>query len=272
LLTGTPGSKPDHYFGQMKVLDSRFFGESVAVFKEFFTNYDHETGAIWSLKKYMKEKFWARVHALTYWKRKDECLDLPEQVDVFEYVELERKWHKKVKELEEEFLTTLNDEEVESYNKLTNVALIRQIVQGHYQGERLHSHKINAVKEMEFDGPVVFFTVWTKDVEDLLAIYPDASVLTGWRDDLQRFKDGETDVLICNYTAGAEGLNLQRASTMVFYSLSWSYDLYDQARARIHRIGQKNKCTYVHLLAQDSIDERVLKALKDKKDFVMEGS
>ena len=63
------------------------------------------------------------------------------------------------------------------------------------------------------------------------------------------------------------GLTLTAASTMVFYSLSYNYADYSQARARIHRIGQRNTCQYIHLVVKDTIDETVLHALKDKENI-----
>jgi SNF2 family DNA or RNA helicase len=63
------------------------------------------------------------------------------------------------------------------------------------------------------------------------------------------------------------GITLTAASTCVFYSLSYNYADYIQAKARIHRIGQKNKCVYIHLVAKGTIDETVLTALQKKEDI-----
>ena len=63
------------------------------------------------------------------------------------------------------------------------------------------------------------------------------------------------------------GLTLTAASTMVFYSLSYNFADYSQARARIHRIGQKNNCLYKHLVVKNTVDETVLKALEQKENI-----
>jgi SNF2 family DNA or RNA helicase len=63
------------------------------------------------------------------------------------------------------------------------------------------------------------------------------------------------------------GLTLTAADTAVFFSLDYNFSNYEQAKARIHRIGQKNNCTYIHLIAQKTIDEKVLDALKKKKSI-----
>jgi SNF2 family DNA or RNA helicase len=67
-------------------------------------------------------------------------------------------------------------------------------------------------------------------------------------------------------TAGM-GITLTAASTMVFYSLDYSMSNFEQTKARIHRVGQKNACTYIYLTAKGTVDEKVLKALKDKADL-----
>ena len=67
-------------------------------------------------------------------------------------------------------------------------------------------------------------------------------------------------------TAGL-GITLTAASTMIFYSLDYSMSNYEQTRARIHRVGQKQPCTYIHLVARGTIDEKVLKALRDKANL-----
>lgn len=63
------------------------------------------------------------------------------------------------------------------------------------------------------------------------------------------------------------GLTLTAASVVVFYSLDFSYANYEQSRARIHRIGQKEKCLYIHLVAKNTVDEKIMNALKHKGDI-----
>ena len=67
-------------------------------------------------------------------------------------------------------------------------------------------------------------------------------------------------------TAGL-GITLTAASTMVFFSLDYSMSNYEQTRARIHRVGQRQACTYIHLVAKGTVDEKVLQALRDKANL-----
>jgi len=77
--------------------------------------------------------------------------------------------------------------------------------------------------------------------------------------------DSSCKIFIAQIQTAGLGITLTAADTEIFYSSSYSYGDYDQARARIHRIGQVNKCTYLHLLAKSTVDEKILKILKNKK-------
>jgi len=74
-------------------------------------------------------------------------------------------------------------------------------------------------------------------------------------------------VFIGQIATAALGITLTAASTMVFFSMDYSMSNYEQARARIHRVGQKNACSYIHLVVKNTIDEKVIKALRDKSDL-----
>ena len=79
--------------------------------------------------------------------------------------------------------------------------------------------------------------------------------------------DPSVKVFIGQLQTTGMGLTLTAADTAVFYSLSYNFADYEQAKARIHRIGQKNTCTYIHLIAKKTIDEKVMDALKSKKNI-----
>jgi SNF2 family DNA or RNA helicase len=79
--------------------------------------------------------------------------------------------------------------------------------------------------------------------------------------------DKNVKVFVGQLQTTGMGLTLTAADTAVFYSLSYNFADYEQARARIHRIGQKNACTYIHLVAENTIDEKVMAALRSKKNM-----
>ena len=79
--------------------------------------------------------------------------------------------------------------------------------------------------------------------------------------------DPDVKVFVGQIATAGLGITLTAASTMVFYSLDYSMSNYEQTRARIHRVGQKHPCTYIHLVAKGTVDEKVLKALQDKANL-----
>ena len=80
-------------------------------------------------------------------------------------------------------------------------------------------------------------------------------------------EDPDVKVFVGQLQTTGMGLTLTAASVAVFYSLDFSYANYEQSRARIHRIGQKEKCLYIHLVAKNTVDEKIMNALKHKGDI-----
>ena len=77
----------------------------------------------------------------------------------------------------------------------------------------------------------------------------------------------DTKVFVAQIATAGLGITLTAASLTVFYSMGYSYAEYEQATARTHRIGQQQKCTYIHLVAENTVDEQVMKALGAKEEL-----
>ena len=95
------------------------------------------------------------------------------------------------------------------------------------------------------------------------------SIITGEiknrADEIAKFQnDVDVLVFIGQIATAGLGITLTAASTMVFYSLDYSMSNFEQAKARIHRTGQKENCTYIYLIASNTVDEKIMKALKNK--------
>ena len=85
---------------------------------------------------------------------------------------------------------------------------------------------------------------------------------------MRRFQEDEgCRVFVGQIAAAGLGLTLTAASTMVFYSLDYSMSNFDQARARIHRVGQKENCHYIYLIAKGTVDRKVIRSLRNKIDL-----
>ncbi|MCL1964915.1 MAG: SWF/SNF helicase family protein, partial [Firmicutes bacterium] len=85
---------------------------------------------------------------------------------------------------------------------------------------------------------------------------------------VSRFQtDPDCQVFVGQIATAGLGITLTAASTLVFYSTDYSMSNHEQARARIHRVGQKENCTYIYLAAKGTVDEKVLKSLRNKADL-----
>jgi SNF2 family DNA or RNA helicase len=92
--------------------------------------------------------------------------------------------------------------------------------------------------------------------------------LSGKRNELRRWQDGEAQVLAVQIDAGAEGVDLTRARYSIFYSVGYSLGRYDQAKKRTHRPGQMKPVTHIHLVARGTVDVKIMRALEKRADIV----
>ena len=96
------------------------------------------------------------------------------------------------------------------------------------------------------------------------------SFVNGEVKDLTEYEESDNSVTFCQYQAGSMGLNLQKANKTVYFSLPERSDLFEQSKKRIHRIGQKNACTYYIMQTASSIDQLIYRALEKKRDYTDE--
>ena len=173
-------------------------------------------------------------------------------------------------------------------NALTQIMRMHQIVCGHVKldnGEVLHLPN-NRVKELlniveETDGKIIIWANYRHDIEaiklELAKVYGMNSVATYYGDteaeDRQRIvedfqnPDSELRFFVGNPRTGGYGLTLTEASTVVYFSNSFDLEVRLQSEDRAHRIGQTKKVLYIDLLTPNSVDEKIVQALKNKIDI-----
>ena len=129
---------------------------------------------------------------------------------------------------------------------------------------------------MEEDKKVVMFARFVPEIEAIKAMLEKKKlsyrlIYGATKDRAEQVKDFQENpdvkVFVGQLQTTGMGLTLTAASVAVFYSLDFSYANYEQSRARIHRIGQKEKCLYIHLVAKNTVDEKIMNALKHKGDI-----
>lgn len=286
ILTGTPVTQsPLDYFTQYQFLDDRIFGRSFRRFRDRYAIMGGYGG--YQVVSYKNlEELVEKVSQIAFRVRKDECLDLPDTLDQFRYVQLEpeaRKFYDEM--LEKAIIRFSEDEQVTAPIILTELLRLQQITGGFLpvgDGVRQVSKaKLEALREVLEDlkdagKQVVVFARFRPEIEAIAKVAEELGLttftLTGETSTKDRgrgirgFQDGKIQVFIAQIATGGLGITLTAADTAIFYSADFSLANYDQAKARLHRIGQKRPVTYIHLVVKGSIDEEVIRRLEKKQD------
>jgi SNF2 family DNA or RNA helicase len=141
---------------------------------------------------------------------------------------------------------------------------------------QLDSAKMNllhdVLEDIDPQEAVVVFCRFHKDLEAVSRVADETGrrslELSGRKDELKQWQAGESPVLAVQIDSGGVGVDLTRARYSIYYSLGFSLGSYEQSLARIHRPGQTRPVEYIHLLAQDTVDEQVMAALARRSDVV----
>ena len=199
-------------------------------------------------------------------KKTDEVIDLPDQIEQTIYIEpsKEYKFFKKHHYLE------IEDKELIGDSVLTKILYERQLC-GQYSKDKLKAFQ-DLVESTE-DRIIVFYN-FTAELDALKHICKiigrDSSIVNGKCKDLYAYDNINDSVTFVQYQAGAYGLNLQLANKVIYYSLPLgigSCDLWEQSKKRIHRIGQNKTCFYYYLLVNNSIEIWNLELLRTGKEL-----
>lgn len=287
LLTGTVITNHESdVFSQYRFMDRTVFGDSFYRFRNRYFDMTGYGNHVPKFRQIMGTDFLTKLHSAAFRTTKDECLDLPEVTEETRFVELEPSAYKIYKDIEKESFAELENSEVSVVNVLTRLLRLSQITGGHVTDDERTTRPISTAKldalsdiidSMVADGKKLVimarFIPELDDIEDLLSRKAlDYAVIRGGVSDREeqigRFqKDQNCKVFVGQLAAAGLGLTLTSASTMVFYSLDYSMANFEQAKARIHRVSQKNKCHYIYLIAKGTVDSKVIKALQSKADL-----
>jgi len=287
LLTGTLiTNKEIDVFSQYRFINSDIFGTSFYAFRNRYFDmlgYGNHTPVF---RKYLREDFLKKMHSVAYRVTKAECLDLPEITEEVRTVELEPNAMKLYSNLEKESYTQMAGSEVSAVNVLTRLLRLSQITGGHLTDDEgddnaVSTAKLDALADIvdsavaEGEKLVVMarFIPELNDIQELLEKkgVGYAVVRGGVKnrdEEIGRFQeDDDCRVFVGQIAAAGLGITLTAASTMVFYSLDYSMSNFEQAKARIHRVSQKENCLYIYLIAKNTVDRKVLRSLRNKVDL-----
>ena len=288
LLTGTViTNKPIDVFSQYKFCDPAIFGNSFYQFRNRYFDMVGFGGYTPVMKRSMEGEFTERLHSIAFRATKAECLDLPEFTDIVQRIDLEPQAMRIYRQLVRDSYAELAEGSVTVTNVLSQLLRLSQLTGGYVGNDdaggvtQVSTAKLDALADL-VDGAVADgrkIVVIARFVPEIHAIgkmlekkkirYAQISGEIRDRDEqIAAFQnDPDLPVFIGQIATAGLGITLTAASLMVFYSLDYSMSNYEQTRARIHRVGQKNECTYIHLVARGTVDEKVLKALHDKANL-----
>lgn len=289
ILSGTPIThSPLDVFSQYKFLNSSIFGDNYWKFRNTYAIMGgYNDKQVIGFKNV--EKLTEKAHSIAYRVTKDEVLDLPEYVDEVIYCDLQES-KESYKQQEKEIKDLISAGKCGTTQALSMIGKMSQITGGFLINKDedepkiivIGSEKMRMLKSVIDDIPrdkkFVVFCRFRAEVAAIVDLLNEMNItnypITGdtsqeVRADINRKfqNDDDPKVVVMTSQVGGLGIDLFRADTMIFYSQTYSYGDYEQARARIHRQGQKNKCTYIHLLMRGTIDEKVQKVLNKKGDF-----
>ena len=297
ILTGTPVTQhPMDFFSQYKFLDPSVFGKSFATFRARHAIMGgFEAREIVGYRNL--DELSRKAHSIAYRVTKAEALDLPEFVDQRRYCELEPDARKVYRALVDDAVAQLEASgEITATNVLTQLLRCSQMTGGYVHNDdgdvvNASRAKLKLLTEtlgdaLETGAKVVIFARFREEIKAICAHLDEQGIEHGliWGDTPMNARgpvveeyqtNPECKVFVAQIQTAGLGITLTSGSVGIFYSLDFSFANYDQARARLHRMGQKNEVTYIHLLARDTVDEAVMKALARKRnvaDAVVDGA
>ena len=292
ILTGSPVTRsPLDLYSQMNFLDEDILGfNSFYAFQGRFAVIQRRTMGAHSFNHIVGFR---RLDELTealdkhsFRVRKEDCLDLPDKVYMRREVELTKEQKKAYEQMNHFALARLQSGELSTpKNVLTQLMRLQQICCGNLTDDAgvihpLPSNRIDALLDIcdEIQGKALIWATWSMDIRSIAEALRDrfsvqaVATLHGETPDSERqkvvesFQDRHSELrfIVGHPKTGGYGLTLTAATTVIYYSNSYDLELRIQSEDRAHRIGQTNKVTYIDLISPKTVDEKIVRALRNK--------
>ena len=225
-----------------------------------------------------------KLKPFSYRVLKDDCLDLPPKTYMKRIITLTPEQQKVYRQMKQMALAEMNGKVITTMSALTQLMRLHQITCGHFKADDdsiqlIKNNRLSQLLEVldELEGKAVIWAHYQFDVQTIVKAitekYGEKSVVTYYgltpneirQSNIERFQTkDETRFLVGTPQTGGYGITLTAASTMIYYSNGYDLEKRTQSEARIDRIGQKFPMTYIDILAEDTVDERIVKALRKK--------
>ncbi|WP_195603685.1 DEAD/DEAH box helicase [Clostridium tyrobutyricum] len=218
-----------------------------------------------------EEKIYTKISDICISMKALDYLKMPECILNKVEVELSEKEMKLYRKLERDLLLPFEDSDVDAANAAVLANKLLQMANGAVYDEfndvkYIHDRKLDALEDLieSANGkPVLVYYAFKHDRDRIKARFNAGEINTS--EDIEKWNEGKTQTALCHPASTGHGLNLQYGGcTIIWFGLTWSLELYQQANARLWRQGQNHTVVIHHILAKDTIDERVMKALENK--------
>ena len=277
-LTGTPSSNGlMDLWAEFRLLDlGERLGRYITRYRlAYFTPDKRNAQVVFSYKPLpgAEERIYDKIDDITISMRAADYLKLPSLVMNTVVVEMGDKEKEIYDNLCDDMVVSLGESEIDAVNAASLSNKLLQMANGAVYGEEqsvhhIHDEKLNALEDLieSANGKPVLVAYWFKhDLARIKAKFPFVREIKTDAD-IRAWNRGEIEVGIIHPASAGHGLNLQTGgSTLIWFGLTWSLELYQQTNARLYRQGQKNTVVIHHIVTKGTIDERVLKALEKKE-------
>ena len=299
ILTGSPVTQsPMDLWSQMDFLEPEILGQQS--FYAFRTKYAvlitaSAAGGTHKFQKIVKFKNLKELGKLvsphSYRILKKDCLDLPDKIFTKRIIELSDEQKKAYSEMKTSAITILNGEPATAVNVLTQLIKLHQITCGHMKTDsgdiiNLKNSRLDELMQIlgETTGKAIIWANYIHDINtiesaikkefglDSYCTYYGATKQEDRQACINKFQDETNPVrfFIGNTQTGGYGITLTQASTVIYYSNNYDLEKRIQSEDRAHRIGQKNPVLYVDLVAKETVDEKIIQALRNKVNIASE--
>ena len=297
ILTGSPVTKsPLDLYTQCMFLDKKHLG--LDSYYSYRARYAHMVKRnfggrqVQIVDSYRRlDELAGKLDSFSYRVLKEDCVDLPPKVFTTRTVELSDEQKEQYVMMKKAAIAEHKGKLMSSATALTTLLRLHQITCGTFKADDgtvtpIKNNRITALMDCieEIDGKAIIWATYREDIKNIVAAlkkaYGEASTVeyhggvdaTLRQDNIAQFQQvkGPTRFFVGNAQTGGYGITLTAANTVIYYSNNYDLEKRLQSEDRAHRIGQTGSVTYVDLVAEKTIDERIIKSLKDKVDIANE--
>ncbi|MBR1442736.1 MAG: DEAD/DEAH box helicase [Firmicutes bacterium] len=279
-LTGTPSSNGlMDLFAEFKLLDmGERLGRFIGNFRNTYFTPDKRNGEIvYSYKPLpgAEETIYKQISDITVSMKAIDHLKMPELISTEYKVTLSEQEKKKYEKFKQELV--LPEEDVTAANAAALSNKLVQMANGAVYSDdesivKIHEQKLDALEDIieSANGKPILVAYWYKHdltrIEERLDKIGIAHEQIKSDESIKKWNSGEIPAALIHPASAGHGLNLQNGgSTIVWFSLTWSLELYQQTNARLYRQGQRNTVVIQHIVCKETIDEDILKAINRKE-------